>query len=504
MSRRTGTAVAIDAPVVVHFPVSKDVAGLRGDPAQGASISPVVVRGLVRFADFILAAFSGYLIAVAYVNEPGVATHAGTIGAVVSTGLVTISAFELLGLYTIRALSAYVKRMPQIFLGWTLAFTALLSVLFLAKLSGEVSRVWLTAWFLAGAAALAAGRLATGWTMRSLARTGRIYQRAAIYGTGKVTEELIAQLNADSDQLVRIAGIFDDRDDARAPRTISGYPRLGGVTDLIAASRSNRFDLIILALPLAAEERLTALAKGLSVLPADIKMPARATALRFSPRTYSYVGPIAMIDLYDRPIANWDTLSKWLFDKLIGGFALVLLGPLMAAVAIAIKLDSSGSVLFRQKRYGFNNELIEVYKFRSMYADRCDVAAAKLVSKDDPRVTRVGRFIRKTSLDELPQLFNVLLGNLSLVGPRPHAVQAKAGGELYDEAVDGYFARHKVKPGITGWAQINGWRGETDTREKIEKRVEHDLFYIENWSVFLDLYILLKTPLSLLKTENAY
>ncbi len=145
-----------------------------------------------------------------------------------------------------------------------------------------------------------------------------------------------------------------------------------------------------------------------------------------------------------------------------------------------------------------------MFKFRSMYTDRCDANAAKLVTKNDPRVTRVGRFIRKTSLDELPQLFNVIIGNLSLVGPRPHALEAKAAGDLYDEVVDGYFARHKVKPGITGWAQINGWRGETDTPEKIQKRVECDIYYIENWSLLLDTYILLKTPFALLKSENAY
>ena len=160
----------------------------------------------------------------------------------------------------------------------------------------------------------------------------------------------------------------------------------------------------------------------------------------------------------------------------------------MAFIAIAIKLDSRGPVLFKQKRYGFNNDLIEVYKFRSMYVDCGGRHADKLVTKDDPRVTRVGRIIRKASLDELPQLFNVVFkGNLSLVGPRPHAVNAKAEARLYDEAVDGYFARHRVKPGITGWAQINGWRGETDTHEKIQNRVEHDLYYIENWSVLFDL-----------------
>jgi lipopolysaccharide/colanic/teichoic acid biosynthesis glycosyltransferase len=177
----------------------------------------------------------------------------------------------------------------------------------------------------------------------------------------------------------------------------------------------------------------------------------------------------------------------------------------MAVTAVAIKLDSRGPVLFRQKRYGFNNELIEVFKFRSMYTDQSDALADKLVTRGDPRVTRVGRFIRKTSIDELPQLLNVVFkGNLSLVGPRPHAVHAKAEDRLYDEAVDGYFARHRVKPGITGWAQIHGWRGETDNQEKIQRRVEHDLFYIENWSVLLDLYILATTPFALLKTENAY
>jgi exopolysaccharide biosynthesis polyprenyl glycosylphosphotransferase len=233
-------------------------------------------------------------------------------------------------------------------------------------------------------------------------------------------------------------------------------------------------------------------------------MPARASELRFTSETYSRVGNVAMIDLLEKPIADWGSVSKWLFDKVVGTLALILLAPLMLAVAAAIKLDSRGPALFRQKRYGFNNELIEVFKFRSMYTDRCDANASKLVTKDDPRVTRVGRFIRKTSIDELPQLFNVILGNLSLVGPRPHALEAKAAGDLYDNVVDGYFARHKVKPGITGWAQINGWRGETDTPEKIQKRVECDIYYIENWSLLLDTYILLKTPFALLKSENAY
>jgi exopolysaccharide biosynthesis polyprenyl glycosylphosphotransferase len=196
---------------------------------------------------------------------------------------------------------------------------------------------------------------------------------------------------------------------------------------------------------------------------------------------------------------------KWLFDRVIGGLALLCLSPVMLLVAIAIKLESRGPVFFKQKRYGFNNELIEVYKFRSMYVEQCDPTASKLVQKNDPRVTKVGAFIRKTSLDELPQLINVVLnGDLSLVGPRPHAVHAKAADRLYDEAVDGYFARHRVKPGITGWAQVNGWRGETDTLRKMVYRVEHDLEYIRRWSLWFDLKILWLTAFGRRVRSNAY
>jgi lipopolysaccharide/colanic/teichoic acid biosynthesis glycosyltransferase len=176
----------------------------------------------------------------------------------------------------------------------------------------------------------------------------------------------------------------------------------------------------------------------------------------------------------------------------------------MLATALAIRLDSRGPILFRQKRFGFNNEVIDVLKFRSMYHEMSDPDAKKVVTKGDPRVTRVGRFIRKSSIDELPQLFNVLKGDLSLVGPRPHAVHAHTANRLWDEVVDGYFARHRVRPGVTGWAQVNGWRGEVDDEEKIRQRVNHDLYYIENWSLLFDIQIMLMTPISLLKTENAY
>ena len=208
-------------------------------------------------------------------------------------------------------------------------------------------------------------------------------------------------------------------------------------------------------------------------------------------------------------------IAKRALDLVLSGVGLLILGLIFPFVALAVRLDSKGPLLYKQRRAGALKGRtatgqprflpFEMLKFRTMRVDAEKLTGVVLAEENDPRVTRVGRFIRKTSLDELPQLFNVVFkGNLSLVGPRPHAVHAKAVDRLYDEAVDGYFARHRVKPGITGWAQINGWRGETDNQEKIQRRVEHDLYYIENWSVLFDLYILAMTPFALLKTENAY
>lgn len=226
--------------------------------------------------------------------------------------------------------------------------------------------------------------------------------------------------------------------------------------------------------------------------------------MKLRSRSYNFIGDVPFLPAFDKPMSDWNSALKVIEDRVIAALALVCLSPLFAIIAVLVKTGSPGPVFFRQTRFGFNNEPVSVYKFRSMYTDQSDAKAAKLVTKDDPRVTPIGRFIRKTSIDELPQLFNVLSGELSLVGPRPHAMQAKAGGIVYDEVVEGYFARHKMKPGITGWAQIHGWRGETDTIDKLEARVEHDLYYIDNWSLALDIYILLKTPLSLLNTKNAY
>jgi Undecaprenyl-phosphate glucose phosphotransferase len=416
-----------------------------------------------------------------------------------------IVAFQFVDINHVGAYRQPAQHFAKLAAAWSLVFLAALAAIFFMKLEGVFSRVWLASWFVAGLGGLLLERFVASMIVRRLTAMGRLDRRTVIVGASEAGEILLREISAQQDSDVRVIGVFDDRDDTRAPDVVAGYPKLGRVDDLVEFARHTRVDLVIFALPITAEQRLLQMLRKLWVLPIDIRLAAHTNKLRFRPRSYSYVGSVPVLDVFDKPIADWDVVLKWVFDKVVGSLALVALSPVLALTALAVKLDSRGPVFFKQKRYGFNNELIEVYKFRSMYADQLDATASKLVTKGDPRVTRVGRFIRKTSLDELPQLINVVFkGNLSLVGPRPHAVHAKAADRQYDEVVDGYFARHRVRPGITGWAQVNGWRGETDTPEKLQRRVEHDLHYIENWSILFDLYILMITPFALAKSENAY
>jgi Undecaprenyl-phosphate glucose phosphotransferase len=466
-------------------------------------ISPAVLGAAVRALEAGFVTALGVALAFGYVeaDQRGLILHCA---AAVAAGVLTPLMFGALGLYTLPSYLNPVRALGPVVAGWSVAVIDVIAAGFFLKIGADFSRFWLAAWFIAGACGLAAGRFALGGQSRRWSKEGRLNRRAVIYGSGPACAALVCALEADKGTDIRICGVFDDRGEDRAGASTAGYPNRGRLDDLIGFARNSRVDMVLLALPISAEMRLMCLLQKLWVLPADIRLAACASRLKLARRAYSYVGNVALVALADKPISDWGTIVKAVFDKVVAVLAVIALAPVMALTALAIRLDSKGPVIFRQKRYGFNNELIEVFKFRSMYTDKTDHTASKLVTKDDPRVTKVGRFIRKTSLDELPQLFNVLLGGLSLVGPRPHAVSAKAAGKLYDKAVDSYFARHKVKPGITGWAQINGWRGETDTEEKLVKRIEHDLEYIENWSLALDLYILAKTPVSLIKTENAY
>ena len=407
-------------------------------------------------------------------------------------------------LFSVHAYLQFMTSVPRMLAIWTGVFVAVFAFLFFTKVGASYSRLWIGSWAMGGFLASLMFRTALGWFLKTSSKAGHMERRAVLVGGGKPADNLMKAFDAAPASDVSIIGIFDDRGDDRSPSKVGKLKKLGTVAELVDFARQTRVDILIVTLPLIAENRLLQVLKQLWVLPVDIRLSAYSQKLRYKSRAYSYIGNIPMLDVLDKPLSGWNALLKNIEDKLIAGLALVLLAPVMALVALAVRLDSPGPVLFRQRRYGFNNELIEVFKFRSMYVDQCDAKASKLVTRGDPRVTRVGRFIRKTSLDELPQIFNVLRGDLSLVGPRPHATHAKAKDNLYTDVVDGYFARHRVKPGITGWAQINGWRGETDTEEKIHRRVEHDLYYIENWSLLFDLYIMARTPFSLIETDNAY
>jgi Undecaprenyl-phosphate glucose phosphotransferase len=477
---------------------------MTAGPAEKATpISSVVLSGAVRLVEGVLVVLAGLLVFFIDLGiEAGARLPTYSL-VIVGAAQIHVGAFGGAYLYDIASLRRPWRRMARIFLIWSAVFVALVVLAFLTNTVSDFSRLWLLGWYSGGLAAILAFRLVLAQMIEGWTRSGRLQRRVVIVGGDDRAEKLIDALEASEETDLRICGVFDDRTD-RVPPRVRGYPNLGSVKALIDFARNTRVDMLIVTLPITAEKRILEMVKQLFVLPVDIRLSAHTNSLRFAPRAYSYVGNVPMLEVTNKPVADWGHVLKVAEDRILAALFLLLAAPIFLAAAIAIKLDSKGSVFFKQKRFGFNNELIEVYKFRTLYANRTDQNAERLVTADDPRVTRVGRFLRRTSLDELPQLITVLKGGMSIVGPRPHATQAKAGQRLYQDVVDGYFARHRVKPGITGWAQINGWRGETDTEEKILRRTEHDLYYIENWSLWFDIYIIAKTPWALFKGENAY
>ncbi|QFI65818.1 undecaprenyl-phosphate glucose phosphotransferase [Sinorhizobium alkalisoli] len=465
--------------------------------------SPAMMIGLIRLLDFCALFAIGYAINTQYVG-PSLADLPVYIAILTGGSAFAVITMQLADAYQVPALRAWLRMMPRILGAWTGAFGVIALTLFFLKSGHLYSRVWVGGWFAAGVLFLVAERAFIAYSVKHWSRNGTMERRAVIIGGGAPAKELIRTIEHQPDNDIRICGIFDDRDERRSPNVIAGYPKLGTVDELVEFARMARIDMLIFSLPLTAEDRILTLLRKLWVLPVDIRLAAHANNLRFRPRSYSHVGKVPMLDIFDKPIADWDSVAKRCFDVFFSLVALAMLWPVMLGAAVAVKLTSPGPIIFKQKRHGFNNEIIEVYKFRSMYTHLSDPTARNAVTKGDPRVTPVGRFLRKSSIDELPQIFNVLKGELSLVGPRPHAVHAQTQDRIYSDVVEGYFARHRVKPGVTGWAQINGWRGEVDNDEKIRFRTAFDLYYIENWSLFLDLKILFLTPMRLLNTENAY
>lgn len=464
--------------------------------------SPAMLIGQIRLFEFMSLLAIGLLATV--VLAPGGGAGLAWQFAAVGTGAgITVLLMQLADAYQIPSLRSASRNSKRILVAGLVGF--LLSAVALYLVSGRGFGllgylIWLTGTELF----LLVERHLVAFGIRHWARNGLMERRAVIVGGGEPAKQFVRALEQQPDNDIRICGIFDDRGAARSPMVLAGYPKLGTFAELVEFARLARVDMLIIALPASAEARILQLLRKLWVLPVDIRLAAHADRLRFRPRSYSHIGDVPMFDIVDRPIRDWDSVAKRTFDIVFSVMALALLWPVMLGAAIAVKLTSTGPVFFVQKRHGFNNEVIDVLKFRSMYTNLSDPSAKKAVTKKDPRVTPVGRFLRKSSIDELPQLFNVLRGDLSLVGPRPHSIHAQTGDRRYVDVVEGYFARHRVKPGVTGWAQINGLRGELDSDEKIRMRTAYDLQYIENWSLLFDLKILFLTPIRLLNVENAY
>lgn len=468
------------------------------DPAQEQGlVSKRVVSDIIMCVDgvaiFLAALVAKWIYIVTFLQhspETGPYAVVGAVGAVVA-----VLAMRYQGLYDFEVLSEARGQTRRIFMGLVVAALFLVAIGYLLKISEQYSRGWFAVWFTLSAFAVFAAHAVNTRVLRWLRALGAFARNIVIYGSGDIAESVLRRV-AMSPMNLRVIGVFDDLSRDQTAQV----PVLGGLSDLISFGQRRRIDEILIAMPMTNELRIANLVEQLSLLPADIRICPSATAFRIPPkRLLDYEG-LAVLELERRPMEGWAPIIKNAEDKLLASFLLIAFAPFFVLIALAVKLDSRGPAIFKQRRHGFNHEVFTLYKFRTMHVveDGPGIAQA---TRQDPRITRVGRFLRKTSLDELPQLFNVLRGDMSLVGPRPHAL---SHNEYYSTVLARYANRHKVKPGMTGWAQVNGYRGETDTPEKMRRRVEHDLWYIENWSVWLDVKILAMTPFYGFVNTNAF
>ena len=330
---------------------------------------------------------------------------------------------------------------------------------------------------------------------------GLNHRPVAIVGVTELGFQLARNLDAQPELGLKLVGYYDDRPKERSPEPPAGLKRqIGGIEDLIADAKAGFIETIYITFPMRAEDRIRGVLRQLSDTTASVYIVPDFFVFQMLHSRWTDIGGLPAVSVFENPLYGVDGVVKRLFDIVAGSIILTLLAIPMLITAIAVKLTSRGSVFFRQRRYGLDGNEILVWKFRSMRVCE-DGNKVTQATKGDSRLTPIGGFLRKSSLDELPQLFNVIGGSMSLVGPRPHAT---AHNEQYRQMIEGYMLRHKIKPGITGLAQVRGWRGETDTLEKMQKRIECDHEYIREWSLMLDISILLRTVLVVLKRQNAY
>ncbi len=416
---------------------------------------------------------------------------------VVIAALLVALLFPLIGVY--RSWRARGLRAPvgQALLGWVVTFTLILLMLVLVKKNEQFSRWWMGLWFLSTAAALLLLRVGVYMLLRTLRAHGYNLRKAVVVGCGAQAQALLQRARDPAWAGFEVAAVFDPGVDACHVEGASVQP-LAGLGAFVAA---HAIDEVWVSLPLAQSTLLEPVLAQLRNSTANVRYMPDMLGLFLLNHSVTEILDTPMLDLTVTPMQGFNRALKRAEDALLSMLILLLISPLLLLIALAVKLTSRGPVLFRQKRHGWDGREIEVWKFRSMRLHHEAPGALTQARREDPRLTRFGAFLRHSSLDELPQFFNVLKGDMSIVGPRPHAVEHNA---LYMGLIDHYALRHTVKPGITGWAQINGWRGETETVDKMKGRIEHDLYYIEHWSLGFDLRIIALTLVRGFVHKNAY
>jgi putative colanic acid biosysnthesis UDP-glucose lipid carrier transferase len=384
---------------------------------------------------------------------------------------------------------------------WGCTWMTLLLVAFVTKHSAEFSRVSTAIWLVVTPVLIVAVRIITRWIQRARRSLGYGTQKFAIVGVNELGFHLARNIEASPELGLSLAGFFDDRPEERNPNIpLELGQRIGTIKNLLDQTKAGAIDRVYIAFPMRAENRIRGLLDQLGDTTASVYIVPDFFVFQLLHSRWTDILGLPVVSVFESPIYGIDGLAKRAVDVLLGSLFLAVAAVPMAIIAAWIKLTSPGPTLFRQTRYGLDGREIRIWKFRTMTVCE-DGAQAVQARRNDPRVTWLGAILRRTSLDELPQLFNVLAGTMSLVGPRPHA---SAQNEEYRSQIEGYMLRHKVKPGITGLAQVNGWRGETDSPEKMEKRIECDHRYIREWSMWLDITILFKTVFVVLSGKNAY
>lgn len=496
-------------PAPIYMRTSGAQSEARLDPALIARANHVqptpalfeISSIMLRVSEIATVALTAIILAGFILENPSPDLARAYFNAILIGSLFYAGLGDMIGVYDVDVRFSMRQAWGRVLTAWAATAMFMLTMGFLFKISDTYSRAWAILWFFGGGLALCIVRACGTLWLRRLKRRGLFNQRVAIFGAGAQGHRLAHYILGNQKLTIDLLGFFDDRSDERLEDSEDEVALNGNLEGLLQAIRLGLVDQVIVALPWSAETRLQEVVGRLAITPIRIRLAPDLASFAFAQRPLVMLGDLPVMTLFERPISGLDQILKKIEDSVLGVIFTLLLSPLLLLIALVIKLDSKGPVFFRQPREGFNNRKFHIWKFRSMYQDMGEVDAITQAQRGDPRVTRVGRFLRRTSLDELPQLFNVISGEMSLVGPRPHAASTRAGDRLFGEVVATYAARHKVKPGMTGWAQVSGWRGETDTEEKLVRRLEHDLYYIENWSVLFDLYILLRTLPSLMSSR---